>query len=303
MASKVQGSYSAKGKGNESKRLLEIEAQRNNALEADARNTTSIRGQTLQAQNNSAENVLKGKQIDSQAASHAATLRYQLAPKPINPLDAAKFAADRADQARKNEEKGTDTVSKAVNTSIERRFPDAKKTGSPDGAKAVDYQNFFNHPGNEALVGKIRTGTPTESAEALTTLDRLYDQRNKVNERGSSSLRGNTSLGPVTAIGPSRDVEFGDYWGQGSLPASQILRRGAAVFNADAGKVQKMSNGQLVPLNDLTNDSDELISNGKNFDKVKSVELQRRVASPRALTDREVEAEARRKQLESIIKR
>lgn len=295
MANKVAGSYSAKGKGNENKRLLEIENQRNSALEADARNTTSIRGQTLQAQNNSAENVLKGEQIKAQSADRAATLHAQSAPKPISALDAAKLADDRAKTASDLEERNVKDRTAAVDKLISRRFPDANKAGSPDGEKAIDYTNFIAKQ-DPKLVAAYTKGNATEREEALATIDRLFETREKTNARGSSSLRGNTSLDTVLPVGNARNVEFGDYWGQGSLPWSNLPRRAAAVVGADAGKVQQMSNGQIVPLNDLTNDDSSVISNGKNASKVSALHQQRAMQA-------ELEAQARRKQLESLIKK
>lgn len=269
MASKVAGSYSAKGKGNENKRLLEIENQRNNALEADARNTTSIRGQTLQAQNNSAENVLKGEQIKAQSADRAATLRAQSTPKPINPLDAAKFAAERSDKARAQEETGDASVQKSVADSISRRFPNTKD--DPIQAAQAEQLAAFMRSAPPAVIARIRSQDPTEREAGIQLGMNLFDQAQKANAYQADTFRGISTSGPVLPKGNARRVELGDYVGPGSLPISALPRYAAGVFGADAGKVQELENGATVPLSILTDDD-----NGtKNASKVSALQQQR----------------------------
>lgn len=270
MAAKVQGSYSAKGKGNENKRLLEIETQRNNALEADARNTTSIRGQTLQAQNNSAENVLKGEQIKAQSADRAATLRAQSAAKPINPLDAAKFAADRADQARTNEEKGDTAVQKSVADSIARRFPNTKD--DPTQAAMAEQLAAFMRTAPPAVLARIRSQDPTEREAGIQLGMNLFDQAQKANEYQAGTFRGISSSGPVMPKGAARPVQLGDLAGPGSLPVVDGLKRMALrPFGADYSQVQELENGAKVPLSILTDDD----SGTKNASKVSALQQQR----------------------------
>lgn len=296
MANKVAGSYSPMGKGNESKRLLEIETQRNNALEADARNNASIRGQNQQLQIAQANNAVQARGQDIQLQGHQTTLNQGLAihRDTLGQQDRV-FGNTVKQQAQAQEEQNVKDRTAAVDKLISRRFPDANKSGSPDGEKAIDYQNFIAKQ-DPKLVDAYTKGNATQRDEALSTIDRLFETREKVNARGSSSLRGNTSLDTVLPVGNARNVEFGDYWGQGSLPWSNLPRRAAAVVGADAGKVQQMSNGQVVPLNDLTNDDSSVISNGKNASKVSALHQQRAMQA-------QLEAEARRKQLESIIQK
>lgn len=269
MANKVAGSYSAKGKGNENKRLLEIENQRNNALEADARNTTSIRGQTLQAQNNSAENVLKGEQTKAQSADRAATLRAQSAPKPINPLDAAKFAAERSDKARAQEETGDASVQKSVADSISRRFPNTKD--DPIQAAQAEQLAAFMRSAPPAVIARIRSQDPTEREAGIQLGMNLFDQAQKANAYQADTFRGISTSGPIMPKGNARRVQLGDYAGPGSLPLSALPRYAAGVFGADAGKVQELENGATVPLSILTDDD-----NGtKNASKVSALQQQR----------------------------
>lgn len=269
MANKVAGSYSAKGKGNENKRLLEIENQRNNALEADARNTTSIRGQTLQAQNNSAENVLKGEQIKAQSADRAATLRAQSTPKPIDPLKAAEFAAGRTDQARKNEETGDASVQKSVADSISRRFPNAKD--DPIQAAQAEQLAAFMRSAPLEVLARIRSQDPTEREAGIQLGMNLFDQAQKANAYQADTFRGISTSAPALAKGESRQAQLGDFVGPGSLPISNILRIPAGAVGMDYGQVQRLDSGATVPLSLLTDDD-----NGtKNASKVSALQQQR----------------------------
>ena len=159
------------------------------------------------------------------------------------------------------------------------------------GAQAQDYANFFRQlPDN--LLGRTRSENPTEREAAYAEADQLFDTRNKVNATAGDSFSGTTSTGPVLPKGGERPVEFGDYWGQGSLPWKEGLRLPARMFNMDYSKVQQMDNGQVVGLSDLTNDA----SGSKNASQVSALHRQRAMQA-------RLEAEARRKQLESLIKK
>lgn len=159
------------------------------------------------------------------------------------------------------------------------------------GAQAQDYANFFRQlPDN--LLGRTRSENPTEREAAYAEADQLFDTRNKVNATAGDSFSGTTSTGPVLPKGGERPVEFGDYWGQGSLPWKEGLRLPARMFNMDYSKVQRMDNGQVVGLSDLTNDA----SGSKNASQVSALHRQRAMQA-------RLEAEARIKQLESQIKK
>lgn len=248
MARGVKGSYSAKGKGNESKRLLDIETQRANALEADARNMTTLRGHMLQAQSQAAHDATQNRQIEAQERTRKDALRAQLAGKP---LEIAKFNADQEKLRRDQEEKGDASVNEAIKSSIARRFPDAK-----DPVQAAGAERFaaFMREAPPEVIARIRSQNPTEREAGLQLAMNLFDQNERVSNYQADTFRGISTSRPTLPKGDARRVELGDYVGPGSLPLAAAPRYVAGIFGADAGKVQEMESGAKVPLNTLTQD-------------------------------------------------
>lgn len=248
MARGVKGSYSAKGKGNESKRLLDIETQRANALEADDRNMTTLRGHMLQAQSQAAHDATQNRQIEAQERTRKDALRAQLAGKP---LEIAKFNADQEKLRRDQEEKGDASVNEAIKGSIARRFPDAK-----DPVQAAGAERFaaFMREAPPEVIARIRSQNPTEREAGLQLAMNLFDQNERVSNYQADTSRGISTSRPTLPKGDARRVELGDYVGPGSLPLAAAPRYVAGIFGADAGKVQEMESGAKVPLNALTQD-------------------------------------------------
>lgn len=248
MARGVRGSYSAKGKGNESKRLLDIETQRANALEADGRNMTALRGHMLQAQSQAAHDATQNRQIEAQERTRKDALRAQLAGKP---LEIAKFNADQEKLRRDQEEKGDASVNEAIKSSIARRFPDAK-----DPVQAAGAERFaaFMREAPPEVIARIRSQNPTEREAGLQLAMNLFDQNERVSNYQADTFRGISTSRPTLPKGDARRVELGDYVGPGSLPLAAAPRYVAGIFGADAGKVQEMESGAKVPLNTLTQD-------------------------------------------------
>lgn len=248
MARGVKGSYSAKGKGNESKRLLDIETQRANALEADDRNMTTLRGHMLQAQSQAAHDATQNRQIEAQERTRKDALRAQLAGKP---LEIAKFNADQEKLRRDQEEKGDASVNEAIKSSIARRFPDAK-----DPVQAAGAERFaaFMREAPPEVIARIRSQNPTEREAGLQLAMNLFDQNERVSNYQADTFRGISTSRPTLPKGDARRVELGDYVGPGSLPLAAAPRYVAGIFGADAGKVQEMESGAKVPLNTLTQD-------------------------------------------------
>lgn len=248
MARGVKGSYSAKGKGNESKRLLDIETQRANALEADARNMTTLRGHMLQAQSQAAHDATQNRQIKAQERTRKDALRAQLAGKP---LEIAKFNADQEKLRRDQEEKGDASVNEAIKGSIARRFPDAK-----DPVQAAGAERFaaFMREAPPEVIARIRSQNPTEREAGLQLAMNLFDQNERVSNYQADTSRGISTSRPTLPKGDARRVELGDYVGPGSLPLAAAPRYVAGIFGADAGKVQEMESGAKVPLDTLTQD-------------------------------------------------
>lgn len=248
MARGVKGSYSAKGKGNESKRLLDIETQRANALEADARNMTTLRGHMLQAQSQAAHDATQNRQIEAQERTRKDALRAQLAGKP---LEIAKLNADQEKLRRDQEEKGDASVNEAIKSSIARRFPDAK-----DPVQAAGAERFaaFMREAPPEVIARIRSQNPTEREAGLQLAMNLFDQNERVSNYQADTFRGISTSRPTLPKGDARRVELGDYVGPGSLPLAAAPRYVAGIFGADAGKVQEMESGAKVPLNTLTQD-------------------------------------------------
>ena len=248
MARGVKGSYSAKGKGNESKRLLDIETQRANALEADARNMTTLRGHMLQAQSQAAHDATQNRQIEAQERTRKDALRAQLAGKP---LEIAKFNADQEKLRRDQEEKGDASVNEAIKSSIARRFPDAK---DPVQAALAERFAAFMREAPPEVIARIRSQNPTEREAGLQLAMNLFDQNERVAYYQADTSRGISTSRPTLPKGDARRVELGDYVGPGSLPLAAAPRYVAGIFGADAGKVQEMESGAKVPLNILTQD-------------------------------------------------
>ena len=248
MARGVKGSYSAKGKGNESKRLLDIETRRANALEADARNMTTLRGHMLQAQSQAAHDATQNRQIEAQERTRKDALRAQLAGKP---LEIAKLNADQEKLRRDQEEKGDASVNEAIKSSIARRFPDAK-----DPVQAAGAERFaaFMREAPPEVIARIRSQNPTEREAGLQLAMNLFDQNERVSNYQADTFRGISTSRPTLPNGDARRVELGDYVGPGSLPLAAAPRYVAGIFGADAGKVQEMESGAKVPLNTLTQD-------------------------------------------------
>lgn len=282
----TKGSYSAKGKGNENKRLLEIEAQRANALEADSRNTAMLRGQSLQAQTQYNENATKNREISVRDAERRDALRAAGMPKP---LDVAKFNADQANKARENEEKGDAAVNKAVADSISRRFPGVKD--DPTQAKQAEALAAFVRQAPPDIINRIRSQNPTEREEGIQLAFDMFDQTQKVNRSQAGSSNGISSDKPVLAKGESRGARLGDFAGPGSLSITDLGRLPASWLGMDYGKVQELDNGAKVPLSLLTDDEF-----GKNVTKVSSLAQQRELTRRR-------EEQARIERLKQEIKK
>jgi len=282
MARGVKGSYSAKGKGNESKRLLDIETQRANALEADARNTAMLRGQSLQAQTQYNENATKNREISVRDAERRDALRAKLAGKP---LDVAKSTAEQA----ANEERGAEAVNKAVADSISRRFPGVKD--DPTQARQAEALAAFVRQAPPDIINRIRGQNPTEREEGIQLAFNMFDQTQKANTYQADTFRGISSDKPAMARGDARRIQLGDFAGPGSLPITAAPRYLAGIVGADAGKVQELDNGAKVPLTLLTDDEF-----GKNVTKVSSLAQQRELTRRR-------EEQARIERLKQEIKK
>lgn len=110
LAKQLSGMYSAKGQGNLARRLLELEQSRSNALDADTRNQSTLRGQDMSAST-------AANSANMQARMQALQTLGTMANQRNSATAAAAQAAD--DDRKANEGRSKDAMA-SMNDAIDR---------------------------------------------------------------------------------------------------------------------------------------------------------------------------------------
>lgn len=236
LARQLSGMYGPKGQGNLARRLLELEQSRSGALDADARNLSALRGQTMQA-NTAASNAnlsarmqalqtlggLAGQRNQQGAQSQAAQMKAL--------QDAQKMGFER-------EEKGFERYSGAIGSMF--IGPD----GKPDAAEQEKFTSFLQASDPKARE-KFATMAPQDQMVLLQNFKTLYDMNKARNQTATSGL---LNSGAVTNRADMpvdvREATWNDVVNN-HLPVSDYLRSNLPFTNPN---VVVGESGQPVPL-------------------------------------------------------
>lgn len=189
LAKQLSGMYSRKGQGNLARRLLELEQSRSNALDADARNQSALRGQDMQA-STAANNA--SMQARMQALQTLGTMASQR-----NSATAA--AAKAADDDRKaNEGREKEGVADLVAFS--------RNMFGKDDPRAAEFQRYIvqTNPDILSMGGKERNFAMTEAYAQFLGEGPI---RERAKELGTPISQGRNALSPGVV-----DVTLGDVW-------------------------------------------------------------------------------------------
>ena len=246
LAKELRGMYSAEGQGNLARRLLELESSRSNALDADARNSTSRGNAQLTADTSrgNAELNARTNMIDMLARMETArgSLPQQAQAAQLKALqDAQKHDDER-------EEKGFDRYTEAIGQMFTITGKDGEQT--VDKAAQERFRAFIEGSDPQAAK-KFAAMNPQQQQALLQTFKILYDMnevRNKTAQSGSwpSNTGGVTNrMDMPTDV---REATWNDYWNN-NLPLKDYVWSNLPGTNKN---VVQTESGQPVLYSDYT---------------------------------------------------
>lgn len=211
LASELRGMYGPKGQGNLARRLLELEQARSAALDADARNQSTLRGQDMQASTAANNASMQARMQALQTLGTMANQRNtQLAQAQADMLKALQ---DAQKAGIEREEKGFERYTGAIaNMFI---GPD----GKPDAAEQERFTSFLQASDPQARE-KFTAMSPQDQMVLLQNFKTLYDMqkaRNATAERGGGAITNRVDM-PVDV----REATWNDYWNN-NLPLADYL--------------------------------------------------------------------------------
>jgi len=246
----LEGRYGSKGQGNLAKRKLELEGMRASALDADARNMSSLRGQDMQASSNAeqrrmdAARIAAGLMADRQktdAAGQAAATKAQ--------QDAMKAAAEANQQGYENFTKATDSMF-------------VGPEGKPDPAMREQFMDFVSATDPKFLeenvgvrsVKDLFALTPQEQMTATQKLKTMMQMQQAANASRAEGMfnSGMASTGFEAPVGDPREYSLRDV-ASGNLSPSRYAYNFINPFADD--RVQELEGGAVVPYDDYVGKS------------------------------------------------
>lgn len=204
LAKQLSGMYSAKGQGNLARRLLELEQSRSNALDADTRNQSALRGQDMQA---STAARMQALQTLGSMANQRSQQGAQAQAAQLKALQEAQAAA------RQGEEKGFERYTSAIGSMFVG--PD----GKPDAAEQERFTSFLQASDPQAQQ-KFAAMSPQDQMVLLQNFKTLYDMqkaRNATAESGGGAITNRADM-PADV----REATWNDYWNN-NLPLGDYV--------------------------------------------------------------------------------
>lgn len=208
------------GKGNLTRRLLQIEQARNSALGEDARNRTGLRGQDINAANAAAqlEETARANALDT-----LVSLRQQdNAASSARSSAAAKLqqeAAKAEEAVRENQEK----ANTAIASTVETRYKD-----NPELGQRV--YSLIQAAGKEKIAD-IHNAEPGVRAAMIEDLVTMAEQQIRIDN--GQGFFGTQSAGDLDQIAEQRPVSlFADAWA-GMDPYDALQAKTKGLFGLD----------------------------------------------------------------------
>lgn len=207
LASELRSKYGPKGQGNLSRRLVDLEDSRSRALQADAANSSSLRGQDINA-------ATSANNANLQALQTLGTLANQRSQQSAKAQAAMlKALQDAQTAARQGEEKGFERYTSAVGSMFVG--PD----GKPDAAEQERFTSFLQASDPQAQQ-KFASMSPQDQMVLLQNFKTLYDMqkvRNATAKSGGGAITNRADM-PVDV----REATWNDYWNN-NLPLVDYL--------------------------------------------------------------------------------
>lgn len=236
LAKQLSGMYSAKGQGNLARRLLELEQLRSNALEGDARNMSTLRGQdaTARAEAHRTSQLSKGQALDALTSMYGT--QQNNAANRYNALVRASQKASGDSDKESAPGKSFDQLMKSLETLV------------PDAERRRAYASRIMAGGQEQL-GDLNSLDPQTAAAAghdaavNARIAELADQQ--------TGVFGTRDSGLPRISGVRKGTSLSDIWDDwfvrgGSLSeAGNRFSSSVLPFGAD-GSVYFMDDGRPV---------------------------------------------------------
>lgn len=175
LAKQLSGMYGREGQGNLARRLIELEGARSNALDSDARNVSTLRGQDVSAATANHNNATQLLQTLAQQQGTASVAQLKALQ------DAQKMAAE-------GEEKGFERY----NTAIGSMF--VGTDGKPDKAEQEKFTSFIQSSDPKAAQ-KFAAMAPQDQSKLLQDFKTLYDMNKS---RNNTATKGAFNSGAIT---------------------------------------------------------------------------------------------------------
>lgn len=238
LASQLRGMYGPKGQGNLARRLLELEQSRSGALDADARNQSTLRGQDMHAATAANSANLHARMQALQTLGNMANQRgLQSAQAQAAQLKALQ---DAQKTGFEREEKGFERYNGAIRSMF--IGPD----GKPDAAEQERFTSFLQASDPQARE-KFAAMSPQDQMVLLQNFKTLYDM-NKA--RNATATGGVMNSGAVTNRADMpvdvRESTWNDVWNN-HLPVSDYLYSNLLFTNPNVVVTQS---GQPVLMSD-----------------------------------------------------
>ena len=220
LAKQMSGMYGPKGQGNLARRMLELEQSRTNALDADSRNMSSLRGQDMTAETSRSNAELNARVQMAGAVGRMEQNRATIGSQ----AQAAQLKAlqDAQKTAREGEEKGFDRYTGAISNMFTTVGEDGKQT--VDKAAQEQFRAFIE--GSDPKAGeKFASMGPQQQQVLLQNFKTMFDMnqaRNKTAQSGSwpSNTGGVTNRMDMPV--DVREATFNDWWNN-NLPLKDYL--------------------------------------------------------------------------------
>lgn len=220
LAKQLSGMYGPKGQGNLARRMLELEQSRTNALDADARNMSSLRGQDMTAETSRSNAELNARVQMADALGrmeqNRATISSQAQAAQLKALQDAQKAA------REGEEKGFDRYTNAIGSMFTVTDKDGKQT--VDKAAQEQFRAFIE--GSDPKAGeKFAAMSPQQQQVLLQNFKTMFDmnqERNKTAQSGSWASNTGGITNRMDMPTDVREATFNDWWNN-NLPLKDYV--------------------------------------------------------------------------------
>lgn len=220
LAKQLSGMYGPKGQGNLARRMLELEQSRSNALDADARNISSLRGQDMTAETSRSNAELNARVQMADALGRMEQNRATISSQ----TQAAQLKAlqDAQKTAREGEEKGFDRYTNAIGSMFTTVGEDGKQT--VDKAAQEQFRAFIE--GSDPKAGeKFAAMGPQQQQVLLQNFKTMFDmnqERNKTAQSGSWASNTGGVTNRMDMPTDVREATFNDWWNN-NLPLKDYV--------------------------------------------------------------------------------